>query len=384
MEYAKRFMPLMIAAIAGLLAVGVMHNYLATQQRKLDAERKRLFQYADVQGAPHEVRAVNINPYLVDAPDVVLESRREPICKVPPIVFGSMPNDGGHLLLSDDERNGLIRAESAARTWIRPFVGADEFLSNIPRWCLWLKDCPPGQLKSMPEVMKHVEGVRKHRAESKRATTQELAKTPALFGEDRQPTTSYLLIPSVSSERRPFIPVGFMPAETVASNLVLVVPGASMYHLGIISSTMHNAWMRYVAGRLESRYRYSNQIVYNNYPWPVNLSREAIDAVSKAAQGVLDARESEFKRDPAVTLATLYDPDYMPPALLKAHQALDRTVDAAYVPDGGKRKWESDAERVAFLFRRYRELTSILPGDRSSQVEKKAPRSKRQEGSKLR
>lgn len=338
-----------------------------------DALKKRLFEYADIKGAPHEVAASNINPYLVDAPDVALESRRQPICKVPPIVFGSMPNDGGHLLLSDEEKKQLTRAEPAARNWIRPFVGADEFLSNIPRWCLWLKDCPPGQLKQMPKVMQHVEGVGKHRAESKRPTTRELAKAPALFGEDRQPSTSYLLIPSVSSERRPFIPVGFMTADVIASNLVLVVPGATEYHFGIISSTMHNAWMRYVAGRLESRYRYSNQIVYNNYPWPENPSRDAAEAVRTAAKGVLGAREFEFKRDAAVTLATLYDPDYMPPALLKAHQALDRAVDAAYALDGGKRKWASDSERVAFLFERYRELTGFLPGEKHASKAKRTP-----------
>lgn len=327
-----------------------------------DVESKRLFEYADVQGPPHELAATNINPYLVDAPDVALQSRRDPICKVPSIIFGSMPNDGGHLLLSDDEKAELLRAESIAAKWVRPFLGADEFLNNIPRWCLWLVECAPGELKRMPEVMKRVEGVRQHRSGSKRATTKELANTPTLFGEIRQPSGTYLLIPSVSSERRRFIPVGFMNPDTVASNLVLVVPGASAYHFGVLSSTMHNAWVRYVAGRLESRYRYSNQIVYNNFPWSDESDDEHRAEVERAAQCVLDARETEFKRDPAISLATLYNPDLMPPALVKAHQALDRAVDAAYVPDGGKRKWASDAERVAFLFRRYRELTSLLPG----------------------
>ncbi len=339
-----------------------------------EADKKRLFEYADIQGPPHEVSAENINPYLVDAPNVALKARREPISKVPPIVFGSMPNDGGHLLFSDEEMAELLRVAPAAAKWVRPFIGADEFLNNIPRWCLWLVDCPPGELKRLPAVMARVEGVHKHRNESRRPTTNELAKTPTLFGEIRQPSGEYLLIPSVSSERRHYVPVGFMAPNVIASNLVLVVPGASRYHFGVVSSAMHNAWVRYVAGRLKSDFRYSNQIVYNNFPWPEHLTDEQRKAVEHTAQGVLDAREAEFKRDVSVSLATLYDPDLMPPALVKAHQALDRAVDAAYVQDGGKRKWASDAERVAFLFRRYRELTSLLPDEDSTSQLKVSPR----------
>ena len=329
------------------------------------SRQRRLFEYDDIKGEPHEVKAVSINPYLVDAVETVLPSRRQPISPVPPIVFGSMPNDGGHLLLSDQEKREFLRAEPAARKWVRPFVGADEFINRIPRWCLWLIDCPAAELKAMPLVAERVTAVKHRRLASSRPTTQELAATPTLFGEIRQPESHYLLIPSVSSERRQFVPIGFMDAATIASNLVLVVPDATLAHFGVLTSTMHNAWVRHVAGRLESRYRYSAQIVYNNFPWPTAPTEKQTADLEAAAQAVLDARAAESARDAATTLATLYDPDLMPPALVRAHQALDRAVDAAYAADakvlGLKAKWNSDRERVAFLFALYQRLTSLIP-----------------------
>lgn len=330
------------------------------------SRQRRLFEYDTVDGPPHEVTAASINPYLVDAIETVLPSRRQPVSVVPPIVFGNMPNDGGNLLLSDEEKAELWRIEPQAAKWIRPFIGADEFINRIPRWCLWLVDCPAAEIKALPAVAERVAAVRKLRADSSRETTRELASTPTLFGEIRQPSGSYLLIPSVSSERRRFIPIGFMDAATIASNLVLVVPDATHYHFGILTSTMHNAWVRHVAGRLESRYRYSAQIVYNNFPWPSAPTEKQTADLEAAAQVILDARAAEFARDEATTLATLYDPDLMPPALVKAHQALDRAVDAAYAADarepGFKGKWTSDRERVAFLFALYQRVTS-LPTD---------------------
>ncbi len=217
-----------------------------------DARKKRLYEYADIKGVPHEIDAKNINPYLVDAPNVAIESRRTPICKVPEIVFGSMPNDGGNLLLSDDEKRVLLKAEPEAKNWIRPFIGADEFLNDIPRWCLWLVDARPTDLKAMPFVRERIELVRSHRRASERETTRKLASMPAQFGEIRQPKKSYLLIPSVSSERRSYVPIGMLSSKTIASNLVLLVPDAKSLHFGILSSTMHNAWIRSVAGRLKS------------------------------------------------------------------------------------------------------------------------------------
>jgi hypothetical protein len=329
------------------------------------SRQHRLFEYDDIKGEPHEVKAVSINPYLVDALETVLPSRRQPISPVPPIVFGSMANDGGHLLLSDQEKRVFLRAEPAAQKWVRPFVGADEFINRIPRWCLWLVDCSAAELRAMPLVAERVTAVKHQRLTSSRPTTQELAATPTLFGEIRQPDGHYLLIPSVSSERRQFVPIGFMDAATIASNLVLVVPDATLAHFGVLTSTMHNAWVRHVAGRLESRYRYSAQIVYNNFPWPTTPTAKQTADLEAAAQAVLDARAAEFARDAATTLATLYDPDLMPPALVRAHQALDRAVDAAYAADakalGLKSKWNSERERVAFLFALYQRLTNLMP-----------------------
>ena len=329
-----------------------------------EAGKKRLFEYAEIQGPPHEVAVENINPYLVDAPDVVLGKRRVPISRnAPPIVFGSMPNDGGNLLLSAEERKALLDAEPESQRFLRRLLGSEEYINGVERWCLWLVDASPSQLKALPLVRKRIERVKAKRLESLRATTRELADTPSLFGEIRQPRGRYVALPEVSSENRHYIPMGFLDRDVVATNKLYTIDGASLYHFGVLTSAMHMVWTRAVCGRLKSDYQYSAGVVYNNFPWPEHPTNEQRKTVEDAAQGVLDLREAEFKRDPSVTLATLYDPDLMPPAMVKAHQELDRAVDAAYVSDGGKRKWGSDAERVAFLFRRYRELTSLLPGE---------------------
>jgi len=327
-----------------------------------EAEKKRLFEYADIQGAPHEVAAENINPYLVDAPDVVLPKRGSPICNVPPIMEGSALIDDGHLLMSPDEQANLLIEYPDAKKFIRPFVWGDGYINNEMKFCLWLTDASPGEIKAIPPIRDRVEQTRVFREQSNRAATNKLSRTPSIFGELRQPAKRYVFIPKTSSERRTFFPCGFLEPEFVLNNTSLFVEGATVFHFGVLGSTMHNVWMRYVAGRLKSDFRYSNQIVYNNFPWPEHMADGQCKAVEDAAQGVLGVRDAEFKRDASVSLATLYDPDLMPPALVKAHQTLDRAVDAAYLPDGGKRKWASDAERVAFLFRRYRELTSLLPG----------------------
>ena len=322
---------------------------------------RRLFDYPEIDKPPQETRVANINPYLVDAPNVALRSRRQPLVgTAPPISFGSMPNDGGHLLLSDEDKKALLQAEPRAAAWIKPFVGAEEFINNIPRWCLWLKGCPPAELRAMPLVSQRVAAVRRHREASTRATTRALGAFPTLFGEDRQPDTAYLLIPSVSSERRPIVPIGFMSPDVVASNLVFTAGNATVLDFGILSSTMHNAWICYTCGRLESRYRYSAGIVYNNFLWP--LQRDAVReaAMTRAAQAVLDARAAHA----GSSLADLYDPNTMPPDVVNAHRELDRAVDAAYLaqlPPGvkSKPKLDSDAQRVAFLFSLYKHLTEM-------------------------
>jgi hypothetical protein len=287
----------------------------------------------------------------VDGPDVFLQNLTKPLCQIPGMIYGSKPTDGGFLLLSLEERNSLIEEEPQARQWIKQFLGAEEFISGIDRFCLWLIDCPPESLRRMPAVLTRIESVRKMRSASKKAPTRVLANTPTLFGEIRQPTDTYLLVPAHSSEIRLFIPIGYMPPDVICGNANFAIPNATPFHFGILCSTMHNAWTRSVCGRIKSDYRYSAGIVYNNFPWPepTEPQRAAIEA---AAQTVLDAR-TKF---PQATLADLYDPLTMPPELVKAHQTLDRAVDAAY----GKTAFKTEAERVAFLFERYQQLIAPL------------------------
>lgn len=326
-----------------------------------DQAIKTIYEYEDIKGLPHAVPVKRINAYLVDAPDVLLNKRRAPICQVTEMTNGSKPTDGGHLLLDDSEKQTLLASEPQAAQWIQPFLGAEEFINKTERWCLWLVDCPPKELRLMPEVMKRVQLVKAMRLASTDKQTQQDAGTPTLFQKIRQPKSNYLLIPSVSSERRNYVPIGFMNANVVVSNLVYAVPDATLFHFGVMTSAMHNAFMRFTCGRLKSDFRYSNTIVYNNFPWPgfagEPLSDKHRNAIEQAAKGVLDAR-AQFA---GASLADLYDPLTMPPALLKAHQKLDTAVDAAYQPSGGKKSYASDAERVAFLFDLYQRITSLLP-----------------------
>ena len=326
-----------------------------------DRAGKTIYEYEDIKGPPHAVPAKRINAYLVDAPDVLLSKRRTPICAVPEMTNGSKPTDGGHLLLNDEEKEALVTSEPQAAKWIRPFLGAEEFINQTSRWCLWLVDCPPNELRGMPEVMKRVQGVKAMRMASAKALTVALASSPANFGELRQPKTQYLLISSVSSERRKYVPIGYIDNEVIVSNLVYALPNATLFHFGIMTSAMHNAFMRFTCGRLKSDFRYSNTIVYNNFPWPgfagEPLSDKHRTAIEQAAQCVLDAR-AQFASS---SLADLYDPLTMPPVLLKAHQKLDTAVDAAYRPSGGKKTYATDADRVAFLFDLYQRITSLLP-----------------------
>jgi hypothetical protein len=317
-----------------------------------DTEDKRIFDYETPQAEPHEVKAKNINSYLVDAPSYFLERREKPICDVPEINKGSEATDFGFLVLSPAERADLIKSEPLSEKWIRPFIGGDEYINNVERYCLWLKGVEPNEIKSMPKVMERVKKVQAARAASKKERTIEWAKFPALFTENRQPQTSYLVVPKVSSERRSFIPIGFVSEDWIASGSVQVIPSATLYHFGILSSSMHMAWMRTTAGRMKSDYQYSNTIVYNNFPWPQTQTDKQKQAIENAAQAVLDAR-AQF---PNASLADLYDPLTMPPALTKAHHKLDAAVDMTYA----KRKFTGDSDRVAFLFELYQHITSPL------------------------
>ena len=294
-----------------------------------------------------------INPYLVDAPDALLTRRSKPLCDVPVMGIGNKPIDDGNYLFTPAEKDAFVAREPASEKFFRRWLGADEFLNGIERWCLWLGDALPSDLSKLPECRKRIDAVQKFRLNSKSKPTQALAATPRRFHVEFLPTEgNYLAVPEVSSERRKFIPIGFLPASIMASNLLRAAPCATFYHFGILSSLMHNAWMRTVAGRLESRYRYSINIVYNNYPWPQNPSDKQRQAVEAAAQGVLDARALY----PQATLADLYDPLTMPAELVKAHTALDRAVDTAYAYKGGK----DDASRVAYLFAQYQQLSTPL------------------------
>jgi N-6 DNA Methylase len=336
-----------------------------------DINGKTIYEYENINGEPVALPAKNINPYLVDAPNVFLQKRSIPISAVPALQRGSDATDDGNLLLSDEDRNALIQVQPEAAQWIKRFVMGNEFINNIPRWCLWLEGISPAALRAMPAVNKRIAAVKTFRQSSKRAKTQQMADYPSSFSEPRQPTTRYLAIPKVSSERRDFIPIAFLDADVVAGDKIFTMPGATLLHFGILTSTMHMAWVRKTCGRLKSDYSYSNTIVYNNYPWPTFKEKPAKvqtstaqAAIESAAQAVLDAR-AQFAGS---SLADLYDPLTMPPALVKAHQKLDAAVDAAYAQDAvhpGKKAYATDAERVAYLFELYQRLTSLLPSEKA-------------------
>jgi hypothetical protein len=321
-----------------------------------DRADKIIYEYADIEGEAHAVKARNINPYLVDAPDVVLINREHPVCDSPEIGIGNKPIDGGNYLFTPDEKTEFVSVEPGAGKWLRRWIGADELLNNTERWFLWLGRCPPEELRKMPEAIKRVEAVRDFRLASKSPPTQKLARTPTQFHVENIPTKSILVIPRHSSERRAYVPFGYFGTDVLVGDACLCIADASMFHFGILSSILHMAWLRNVCGRIKSDFRYSAGIVYNNFPWPVDATDKQKQTIEQCAQVVLDAR-AQF---PNSSLADLYDPLTMPPALSKAHQALDRAVDAAY----GKKTFASDAERVAFLFEQYQKLTSLLPADK--------------------
>lgn len=318
-----------------------------------DCAEKRLFVYDEANGEPHELRVNNISPYLTSGTDALVIKRQTPLANVPVMRCGNKPSDGGHLLLTDDERTELLAIEPAAAPYIKRFIGAEEYINNISRWCLWLIDINPTDLRAMPNVMKRIEQVRAFRAASTAEPTRRLAETPAQFFFISQPKSEYILVPEVSSERRRYIPIGLMSHEVISSNKNYLIAEANLFLLGMLQSEMHMTWMRQMAGRLKSDYQYSGSMVYNTFPWPSEPSEKQRAAVEAAAQAVLDAR-TQF---PQSSLADLYDPLTMPPVLLKAHQALDRAVDACY----RKAAFTNDAQRVEFLFERYQQLTSLLP-----------------------
>ena len=290
----------------------------------------------------------NINAYLVDADNVFVESRTKPICDIPTIGIGNKPIDGGFYLFTEEEKDEFLKKEPIAEKWFRPWIGSHEFINRYYRYCLWLGKCPPNELRKMPECMKRVQAVRDFRLSSSSAGTVKLADTPTRFHVENMPVGNYIVIPEVSSERRKYIPMGFLTPDILCSNLVKIVPNASLYHFGVLTSNVHMAWVRAVCGRLKSDYRYSKDIVYNNFPW-CNPTDEQRAKIEQTAQAILDARALY----PDCSLADLYDEVTMPPELRRAHQQNDRAVMAAY---GFDVKTMTESSCVAELMNMYKQI----------------------------
>ncbi len=296
------------------------------------------------------IQASNINPYLIDAPDVFIESRSTPICNVPKLTKGNQPSDGGNLILSEEERAAFIKNDPSIECCIRRYVGAKDYLNNNEiRYCLWLRNIPLSVYVKNKDIYQRLEAVREMRAASTAAPTRQAANKPALFFSMPQTESTYMVIPRVSSERRRYIPIGFMPPEIIAADSLSIIPDATLYHFGVLTSNVHMAWMRVVCGRLKSDYRYSGSVVYNNFPW-CQPTEEQKARIEQTAQAILDARA----KYPDCSLADLYDEVTMPPELRRAHQENDRAVMAAY----GFSTKMTESECVAELFKMYQALTN--------------------------
>lgn len=308
-----------------------------------DRTKKTLY---DTQGRKNEADAINF--YLMPGANVLITARNQPLCDVPKMSFGNQPRDGGHFVIGPEERAELLKSSPDMEHWLRPYMGAEEFINAKQRWCLWLKDATPASLKQHKVIYDKVAAVRDFRLASSAKTTRGYAKVPHLFAQITQPDgVDYLLIPCVSSERRRYVPIGFMNAGTIASNAVQIIPRATLYHFGILTSSTHMAWMRTVCGRLETRYRYSKEIVYNNFPWPTPTPAQ-MQQIERTSQAILDARALY----PDSSLADLYDDTTMPQELRQAHLANDRAVMKAY----GFAPTSAEEEIVTKLFALYESL----------------------------
>jgi hypothetical protein len=334
-------------------ARGAAHVHVVIEsfsQRPRNA--RRLFTSA-VDAQDETSRLVHgISPYLSEGGNVALLARSEPICNVPSATYGSKPVDDGNLLLEDHELEQVLADEPSLAQVIRPLIGAEEYLWNIRRWCFWLVDVSPAVLENSAILRSRLRNVRLFRLASRKEPTRAAAAIPSLFAEIRQPSTRFIVLPLTTSESRQYVPFGYFEPTTIITNLCTAIPGGTLYHLGVLSSAMHMAWVKRVAGRLKSDFRYSNTLVYNNYPWPADPTPAQRASVERLAQAVLDAR-AQF---PDSTLAALYDPLLMPPVLLRAHQQLDRAVELCYRPE----PFPNDQARVEFLFSLYEKLTAPL------------------------
>jgi hypothetical protein len=328
---------------------------------------KKIYEYA-ADGSVTETEVAHINPYLLPGSLTLVRKHQTPLAPVPPMRCGNKPSDGGHLILDDDERKALLAECPEAREFLRRFVGSDELINGIDRWCLWLDGVSPERWRSLPPVKRRVDAVRDFRLKSTALPTKRAAETPATFFYQSQPATSYIAVPEVSSENRRYIPIAFLPPDVIASNKLYLIESQDIYLFGVLSSAMHMAWIRVVAGRLESRFQYSGTMVYNTFPWPADTVTDKQRArVRNAAEEVLrqrielgDGRLGFLPRPSAkewrCSLADLYDPLAMPKALVQAHRELDRAVEKCYRPE----PFHSDRERVEFLFALYEKLTAPL------------------------
>ncbi|MBO5368430.1 class I SAM-dependent DNA methyltransferase [Methanocorpusculum sp.] len=290
--------------------------------------------------------AKNISPYLVDAPNVLVESHSKPISKVPVMVLGSKPTDDGNFILTAEEREEILTLEPELEKWIKKYVGSTEFINNKVRYCFWLTNISPSELRKSKILLRRVDAVRKFRAASSAEPTRKKAEIPHLFFFISHPESNYLIVPAHSSEKRDYIPIGFMNPDVISSNANLIIPNTTLYEFGVLTSGVHMAWVRVVCGRIKSDYRYSGSVVYNNFPFPTPTDTQR-EAIEKTAQDILDARALY----PDSSLADLYDPLTMPPELRKAHEANDRAVEKAY-----GRKFADEAEIVAYLMQAYQRL----------------------------
>lgn len=321
-----------------------------------DAALKRIYDYDG--GMPVVTVVNNISPYLTEGSDFAIVNRSLPLCAVPELAIGNKPIDGGNYLFSSEEKRAFILQEPNSERLFRRWIGADEYINGTERWCLWLGDCTPAELRTMPTVMERIERVRNYRLASQSPSTRRLAETPTKFHVENIPARNYLVIPEVSSERRNYIPIGFLGTDVLCSNKLRILPNAAPYHFGVLSSGMHMAWVRQVTGRMKSDFQYSVKLVFNNFPWPTPTEDQRA-RVEEKAQAVLNARAAHLPPRSVGTLADLYDPNTMPPDLHRAHADLDRAVERCYRIE----RFTSDRERVEFLFRLYGRMAEpLLPG----------------------
>ena len=299
--------------------------------------------------------AKNINGYLLDAANVYVESRNKPICNIPEIGIGNKPIDGGYYLFEKEEMEEFIKKEPEAKKYFRPWYGSKEFINRSPRYCLWLGECSPAELRKLPLCMERVREVKEYRLQSTSAGTVKLAERPTRFHVENMPKGQYIVIPEVSSQRRRYVPMGFFTPNIFCSNLVKIIPDATLYHFGVLTSNVHMAWMRVVCGRLKSDYRYSKDIVYNNFPWP-EPSTQQRQKIEQTAQAILDARALY----PDSSLADLYDELTMPPELRKAHHQNDMAVMQAYGFTKGSEAYKSEAACVVGLMKLYQKKVEDL------------------------